>query len=56
MKPIITEFTCAAKVGTSLPVFDAYWMMVFSIAIIDDGERREKERRNKRSVSPAVPK
>lgn len=54
MKSIRTEFTCAAKVGTSFAVFDAYWMMVFAIAIVDDSERREKERRKKRSVPPAV--
>jgi hypothetical protein len=54
MKSIRTEFTCAAKVGTSFAVFDACWMMVFAIAIVDDSERREKERRKKRSVPPAV--
>jgi hypothetical protein len=26
MKSIKTAFTCAAKIGTSFAVFDAYWM------------------------------
>jgi hypothetical protein len=29
---------------------------VFAIAIIDDSERREKDRRKKRPVPPAVPR
>ena len=45
MKSIRTAFTCAAECGTGSPGFSIYWLMVFAIAIIDDSEQREKERR-----------
>ena len=38
------SFTSAAEGGTSLTGVSVYWLMVFAIAIINDGERREMKR------------
>lgn len=50
MKTIRTAFTCAAKGGARFKGLRVYWLMVFAIAIIDDGERRSK-----RPAPPGVP-
>jgi hypothetical protein len=40
------------------PGFSVFWLMVFAIAILDDGDRREKERRKgeKAHRPPAGPR
>lgn len=53
MQISITFNRAAADDGPGVSVF---WLMVFAIAILDDGDRREKERRKrKRDASPPSP-
>ncbi|WOS62040.1 hypothetical protein [Sinorhizobium fredii] len=34
------------------PGVSVFWLMVFAIAILDDGDRREKERRKRKPAEP----
>ena len=55
MQSIRTAFTCAATGNAGGDHgFSFFWMMVFAIAILDDGERREEKRR-KRNDAPRAP-
>ena len=45
MVSIKSTFTAAASGRTG---FSLFWLMVFAIAIIDDSERAEQKRREKR--------
>ena len=45
MQSIKLTFTRAATGKTG---FSTFWLMVWAIAILDDAERREKDRREKR--------
>lgn len=59
MQSIRTAFTCAAtgSAGTDHS-FSFFWMMVFAIAILDDSERRDAQRRKRNEAyrPPAGPK
>ena len=48
MQPIKTAFTRAASDTAASPRFSIFWLMVWAIAILDDSERREEQRRDKR--------
>ena len=54
MQSISLTFTLAARRRAApQPVFSIYWMMVWAIAILDDADRREKDRRRKCEPAPA---
>lgn len=48
---ISITFNCAAR--DDGPGISVFWLMVFAIAILDDSDRREADRRRKRK--PASP-
>jgi hypothetical protein len=49
MQSTSSAFNRAAEGGTEATTgFSFFWMMVFAIAIIDDGDRRTKKRKDKR--------
>jgi hypothetical protein len=49
MQISITFNRAAADDGPGVSVF---WLMVFAIAILDDGDRRENERRKRKPAQP----
>ena len=51
MFSIKSTFTAAAS-GTG---FRLFWMLVFALAILDDSDRREKQRRDQH-LTPAKPR
>lgn len=58
MQSIKTTFTAAATGKTASPGFSFFWMMVWGITILDDSDRREKDRRRNgdRAAKAAIPK
>lgn len=51
MQSITAIFTAAANGKKARFGFSLFWMMVIAIAILDDSDRREKERRD-RAAAP----
>jgi hypothetical protein len=49
MQISITFNRAAADDGPGVSVF---WLMVFAIAILDDGDRREEQRRKRKHTQP----
>lgn len=49
MKTISATFTRAAS-GT---ILSSFWMILFALAIVDDSDQREKERRDKAYTAKA---
>jgi hypothetical protein len=48
MKSIKSAFTCAAATNFG---FGSFWLLLFVIAIIDDADRREEQRRKCRQLA-----
>ena len=52
MKSIKSAFTCAAATNFG---FGSFWLLLFVIAILDDADRRDEQRRKcKRLAQPQV--